>query len=415
MLDLKPTLCALVIAGSLMPTVAAQAATYYVATTGNNGNPGTESQPWRAVAHAVATMVPGDTTYVRGGTYKEGLIRFGKSGTQGNPIKLLNYPGESPIIDFIDANQFHRIVLQHNSGSQNAIGWITIAGFELRNGSDGIKIYNGHDLTIQRNWIHDAKISQGIVGNGTRILIDRNRISHNGNFAGCATTPSECNKDHGIYMNGTGITITNNIIYDNLSFGIQATGTVSYNSASHAGPEYALSHNWVIANNTIAYQVNRAAIVVWGSYLKNLRIENNIFYENGVKLASGDPQGIDFVSANSTGVTIRNNLSYGSGSGATAFIASWAIEGVQYTQSGNIVNGSNPLFVKAPSTLPASPNFALAPGSPAIDAGLTLAAVRVDINGTSRPQGTAHDIGAHEYNASGDVQPPDAPTRLSVQ
>jgi len=38
----------------------------------------------------------------------------------------------------------------------------------------------------------------------------------------------------------------------------------------------------------------------------------------------------------------------------------------------------------------------LLPGSPATDAGLTLALVPNDYYGTSRPQGNGYDIGAYE-------------------
>lgn len=382
--------------------IAAHTATYYVATTGSNSNPGTSSQPWRTVAYATSKMIAGDTTYVQGGTYTEGVIRFGKSGTQAAPIRLLNAPGQFPIIKFIDPNQTHRALFQNNAGSQKAIGWITIEGFELKNGYDGIKIYNGHDLTIRRNWIHDS-LNQGILGNGTRILIDRNRINHNGNTGG--------NQKHGIYMNGTAITITNNIIYDNQYYGIQANGSSSYNSSMHTAPEFAVSRNWVISNNTIGYNRNRAGIVVWGSTLTNLRIENNILYENGSALSSSSVQGIDFVSMTSTGITIKNNLAFASGSGAMNFLGSGAIQGVHYTQSGNIVNTLNPKFVNAPATLPASPNFSLTSASQAIDKGLPLSETKIAYDGTIRPKLVGYDVGAYEYYGSAQLA---APTSLQA-
>lgn len=387
MIQLKRTIGVCILACALVQAVEVHATTYYVATTGNNNNPGTSAKPWRNVAYAVSKMVAGDTTYVRGGTYKEGLIRFTKSGTSSAPIKLLNESGQSPVIDCIDKTKAHRVDLSR-SGSNSPIGWITIEGFEIRNCYNGIKFTNGHDLTIRRNWIHHSAPGSGILGNGTRILIDRNRINR-------AT-------GHGIYAAGTTYTITNNLIYDNQTYGIQLNGSSSsyYNPSYHTGPEFALSANWKIVNNTFAYSLNRAGLVVWGSTCNNTLIQNNIFYENGVKLSSTAPQGIDFISTTCKGLQIRNNLAYASSAGAMRFLGTGAKEGTHYTQSGNIVNTLKPAFVNAPATLPSSPNFALPSGSSAIDKGTVISTAKIAFNGTSRPKGSTYDVGAYEYNGS---------------
>jgi hypothetical protein len=385
---------------------AARAATYYVATTGSDSNRGTEAAPFRTVAHAVDTMVAGDTTFVRGGTYREGLMRFRRSGTATAPIRLLAYRGESPAIECIEPGPptYARFLIQHGSGYEHAMGWITIEGLEVRNCWNGVKMYNGHDITIRNNWLHH-NLSQGFLGNGTRVLLDGNIINHNGPFL---TMPGS-NQSHGVYANGTAWTVTNNLIYDNLGYGVQlnGSGTSTYDPARHAGPEFAVSDDWLIANNTFAYQHNRAGIVVWGSTCNNARIENNIFYENAVTLASGDTQGISFVSTSCTGVRIRNNLSFASGSGGTRFLGTRATEGTHYTQSDNIVG--DPRFVGAGAALPERPDFALGAGSPAIDSGrdLTADGVRTDYNGNSRPAGRAFDIGAFEF-ASAAMPDPDA-------
>jgi hypothetical protein len=402
MLRLRQVIGACILASALVPIVEVHAGTYYVATNGSNSNPGTSSQPWRTVAYAASKMVAGDTTYVRGGTYNEGVIQFGKSGTSSAPIKLLNVSGEFPIINFIDKTKYHRILIKNYASYTKAIGWITIEGFELRNGSEGMKMYNGHDLTIRRNWIHHNDM--GILGYGTRVLIDRNKINHNGHFTTCST----CTTDHGIYTNGSAFTITNNVIYDNLGYGIQVNGSSSssYNSNKHAAPEFAGAKNWIISNNTFAYQKNRSGIILWGSLCTNTRIENNIFYENGVNSPSYYVQGIALSQAGS-GHTIRNNLAYASGAGATVFLGSGS-----YTQSGNIVNTLQPKFANAPATLPSSPNFSLASGSPAIDKGLTISTTKISYPGISRPKLSTYDIGAYEYAGSSTTLA--APTSLQI-
>jgi|CXWL01.1.fsa_nt_gi hypothetical protein len=401
--------------GSIAPIVLAlmcafgparvQAATYYVATTGNDANSGASAAPWKTVAKAANAMVAGDTTYVRGGVYEESFINFHKSGTAANPIKLLRFPSESPIIDCIDRAKTHRIVIENPAGQKYPIGWISIEGFEIRNCYNGIKFISAHDLTIRGNWFHDNWPGAGAVyGNGTRILVDRNRINHNGDFVGCDTGATACKPGyHGMYMNGAAITITNNLIYDNMTFGIQMNGSsYPYDPDKHPGPEFTGADKWLIANNTIAYQKRAGGIVVWGNKATNSRIENNTFFENGRTLSAASAQGIHFLSPG-TGHQIKNNLSFATGSGAMSFLASVAIEGVHYTQSGNIVNVSNPGFVNGGSNaLPSSPNFMLTSQSPAINKGLNLYSLGVtkDFAGVARPQTGAFEIGAYEYGTS---------------
>lgn len=400
MLRLKPAISACIVAIALFHAVTANAATYYVATTGNNSNPGTSSQPWRTIAYAVDRMVAGDTSYVRSGVYKEGFIKFTKSGTQSAPIRLLNAAGQFPTIDCIDKTAGHRINIQSISGQKYPIGWITIEGFEIRNCHNGIKFYNLHNSTIRRNWIHHS-LASGIWGNGTKVTIDRNKINNNG-------TPST--GAHGVYTNGSYFTISNNLFYNNQKYGLQFNGSSSsfYDSSRHAGPEYANSYNWTIANNTFAYQKESPGMVVWGKTCNNARIQNNIFYENAVTKGTSSAQGINFISTTCTGVQIRNNIAFATGAGGTKFTEGSA-PGV--TQSGNIVNQLNPKFVNAPSTLPSSPNFSLAAGSPAIDRGLSLSETKISYPGTARPQMSAYDIGAYEYYGGAQLA---APSSLQV-
>ncbi len=400
MLRLKLIIGICMAAGTFLLTISVHAGTYYVATNGSNSNPGTSAKPWQTVAYATNQMGPGDTTYVRGGTYREGQIRFRRSGTSSAPIKLLSASGEFPIIDFVDKASSKQIRFQNSAGLKYPIGWITVEGFQIRNAYNGFKIYNGHDLKILRNSIQNSK-SQGVHGNGTRILIERNKINHSGSST----------LDHGIYMNGTAITIINNLIYANKCYGIQVNGSASYSSSSHPGPEFANSSNWVISNNTFGYN-GCAGIVLWRS-TPNARAENNIFYENSVNAASSSTtQGIAFVSTTGSGITIRNNLAYASGSGGAKFLGNATIN---YTQSGNIVNTLKPAFVNAPATLPSSPNFALPSGSSAIDKGLVISSAKIAYNGTTRPKGSTYDVGAYEYNGSTSQLVLAAPTTAQAQ
>ena len=52
---------------------------FYVATTGNDSNTGTQASPWRTVQHAADTVHAGSTVNVRGGIYEE-LVSINASG-----------------------------------------------------------------------------------------------------------------------------------------------------------------------------------------------------------------------------------------------------------------------------------------------------------------------------------------------
>jgi len=55
--------------------------TYYVSLSGNDGNPGTQQQPWRSVQRAANTAVAGDTVIVHEGSYRE-IVEFRSSGIE---------------------------------------------------------------------------------------------------------------------------------------------------------------------------------------------------------------------------------------------------------------------------------------------------------------------------------------------
>ncbi len=75
------------------------ASVYYVAPNGNDNNPGTLNAPWRTIGRAAGKGVlqPGDTVYIRAGTYNE-YVKPETSGAPGRPIAYRGYPGETAVI-----------------------------------------------------------------------------------------------------------------------------------------------------------------------------------------------------------------------------------------------------------------------------------------------------------------------------
>jgi len=113
----------------------------YVAPYGNDSDPGTIDQPLESIQKAQELVSPGDTVFIRGGTYqiREDQISrivsnlfacisyLDKSGTEDHTIKYWAYPGETPIFDFSNvkpANQ--RVAGIYITGS-----YIHIKGLEM--------------------------------------------------------------------------------------------------------------------------------------------------------------------------------------------------------------------------------------------------------------------------------------------
>jgi hypothetical protein len=71
-------------------------ATYYVSTTGNDTNPGTELSPWLTVQHGVDVAQAGDTVLIQPGYYQEDpdTVRGGTSDTNRITIRGLRTGGQ---------------------------------------------------------------------------------------------------------------------------------------------------------------------------------------------------------------------------------------------------------------------------------------------------------------------------------
>lgn len=68
------------------------------AKKGDDQAAGTVAAPWRTVQHAARKLRPGDTLYLRGGTYYE-HVSLTRSGTADAPITIASYPGELAVLD----------------------------------------------------------------------------------------------------------------------------------------------------------------------------------------------------------------------------------------------------------------------------------------------------------------------------
>lgn len=76
-------------------------ADYVVAPAGDDNNPGTQAQPFRTIQRAADRLKPGDTCFVRGGTYRE-TVRPKSSGEAAKPIRFLAWEGEQVVVSGAD-------------------------------------------------------------------------------------------------------------------------------------------------------------------------------------------------------------------------------------------------------------------------------------------------------------------------
>ena len=125
--------------------------TYYVATTGDDGDPGTLAEPWLTWNYAFNQLSAGDTLFIRGGTYNTtglagggnwcGVYVSNSDGTLGNEIVVSAYWNgnayEEPRLDcstFDDEPDFRYGVLLSGCDYWHIIG-LTVQGVPDKTGN----------------------------------------------------------------------------------------------------------------------------------------------------------------------------------------------------------------------------------------------------------------------------------------
>jgi hypothetical protein len=162
----------------------ARAANYFVATSGNDTNPGTLDRPFATLQRGASVAVAGDTVYVRGGVYMVATssaigISLSRSGTSDtNRIRYWAYQNEKPVLDFSQ--------VPAASGGTTAVSvsgsWLHLKGFEIRNvrmasrSSTGVGV-SGHDDIFELLDIHDIAgaglfIHGGDANNGGHLVLN---------------------------------------------------------------------------------------------------------------------------------------------------------------------------------------------------------------------------------------------------
>lgn|ERR1041385_3793119 len=353
------------------PLAASTGGAFYVATTGNDANPGTQTQPWKTIQKAMTALQSGQIAYVRAGTYETGGT-FGTSDdsqywsancSATGPCSIVAYPGERPIIH----------------------GWIKITGSYLRLSGfiiEGpltrdvtscterramqIEFSGGHDVEISHNEIRNNDYHAGIYLAGvSSISIIANYIHDNGRFTIASdpcTGSSTWNVDHGIYWSsssGGASLVAGNVFEHNRGHGIQL---------------YPNAQNVIVTQNTFVTNGNSGVYI--SSSSDRITVIDNI-------VAFNDRNGQMQIQSGSNNVIMRN----------VVYSPNSSISDIENSTSSVITDNTfaDPRFVNL-----SGKDYHLVSGSPAIDRALLPYSVRWALDGQVRPQGAGPDIGAYE-------------------
>jgi parallel beta-helix repeat protein len=417
-------------------TAALQGTTYYVAPDGDDSNPGTEAEPWQTIHKAADTLLAGDTVYIRAGTYSERVAPF-NSGSAGRVITYAAYPGETAIIDGTG------VAVPEYGGLFDLAerDYIRVSGLRVIHSEYyGIVADTSSHITIEHNYVYDTYSSGISSWNSDNIIVDGNEV------VGACTGPWQ---EHISISNTCNFEVRRNRIHDVMP-GTDGKEGLSVKDASCHGRVYG---NQVYNLNHVGIYVDAEAehlfdVEVYqnvvhdveamgfslaseqGGLLENIRLYNNIAYDNLVGLwlsacctathpfqeiaivnntfayngRDGWGGGIGIENTQVQNAVIRNNIC-----SQNTYSQMAADPGVlpELTVDHNLTDGDrdpefefygvgdlvdlSPAFVD-----PLVGNLHLRPGSPAIDSGSAVGAPGTDFDGQTRPFGAGYDIGADE-------------------
>lgn len=336
----------------------------FVATTGDDDNPGTAELPFRTIQRGIDAATPGVTVRVAAGVYEE-EIHGRTSGTEGARIRVVSEVRWGAIVRPTGAGDS----IWRNAGSYVDIQGFEIDGTESPDARIGIYAHGSH-VVVRNNYVHHvhdrgectSQGGAGIHGEGYYGDEDVDILANLIHDAG----PPGCDFDHGVYHTGSGA-IVNNVVFRASGCAlhlwhdprhIDMVNNTVFNSGSGvclgAGDEYGTSD-------------------VAGDYI---RVVNNIIYDNETGVWAGGTLGPNN--------RFENNLLFGNA-------IDWALGRGEPT--GTVT--ADPMFVDYRAD--GGGEYRLRAGSPAIDRGASALAPDTDFDGAPRPHGAGVDIGAFEH------------------
>ncbi|MCP4111795.1 MAG: DUF1565 domain-containing protein [Desulfobacteraceae bacterium] len=414
----------------------------YISKSGADTNPGTLDQPFKTISKGLSISKPGDTIFVRTGTYDE-HITFPAAGTASNRITLKAYNSESVTVTqtgkVMEIGQpyitVEDIVFDGNWGEGDTVkllsnaNYCILRGLEVKNSmrdtvdldaTEGVLIENCviHDAILYKNGDRDD--AHGIVTIGSKNLTIRNTEIY---YVSGDTLQFQ-------YGGWDNITIENCNLWNGplpsarggapkgVSPGENAVDTKYYTSDGRGklfikntivhgwrgdylanAAAFNLKHNVQVDIDGITAYDNEIAFRLRGGTgdsekggarvtLKNAVIYNSeraIRYEDGIE---------NLHIYNSTFGRELTELFENEGHGSGFEVKNCLF--LSASKPDEASHDSNMAVDSAAFVSSSSDDYHLATGSPAIDKGVTISEVATDRDGLSRPAGDAYDIGAYE-------------------
>jgi parallel beta-helix repeat protein len=137
---------------------------YYV-SPGGDGTACSEAAPC-ALSYALNQAQTGQAVVLRGGVYYEGEFELPRSGTEGAPIMIQGYPGESAILDGADPGSEAFSWTHQGSGLYRTT--VNVAGTHLVM-ADGQRLFPYDDLDDLQNLSRDN--TPGFYADGTTLYV----------------------------------------------------------------------------------------------------------------------------------------------------------------------------------------------------------------------------------------------------
>jgi hypothetical protein len=135
----------------------ALASTYYVSTGGSDLNPGTSSQPWVTLQHAVDSIAQGDTISVNSGSYAG--FRVENSALPGAVKTIRADLGASMVVHAPGPINRHSGNIEFENFDASVKYWV-IDGFEVADSPKfGIDLRDTDYITVQNCFVRDSALT----------------------------------------------------------------------------------------------------------------------------------------------------------------------------------------------------------------------------------------------------------------